>query len=241
MIDINLNLPIDTTPTDGSTNLIDSNAVFDGLATKQETLVSATNIKTINGTSVLGSGDLVVSGGSGVSGINIVVKPQSGVYYSTNPLSGTGGTTTTSMNNVYLFPFIPKNTLTINEMRVEVNVVSTGTLATMLIFDDLNGLPNNKLIESTNLDCTTTGMKTFITSFTFTAGTTYWLGVSTNGTTGFRSNNNSFALQHHASSSAIVTQYQQAHIFGSVPSTISINATTNASSLPPITIRFRQV
>ena len=34
MIDINLNLPIDTTPTNGSTNLIDSNAVFDGLATK---------------------------------------------------------------------------------------------------------------------------------------------------------------------------------------------------------------
>lgn len=31
MIDINLNLPIDTTPTDGSTNLIDSNAVFDAL------------------------------------------------------------------------------------------------------------------------------------------------------------------------------------------------------------------
>ena len=34
MIDINLNLPIDITPTDGSTNLIDSNAVFDGLALK---------------------------------------------------------------------------------------------------------------------------------------------------------------------------------------------------------------
>ena len=31
MIDINLNIPIDTTPTDGSTNLIDSNGVFDSL------------------------------------------------------------------------------------------------------------------------------------------------------------------------------------------------------------------
>ncbi len=32
------------------------------LGTKQETLVSATNIKTVNGSSILGSGDLVVSG-----------------------------------------------------------------------------------------------------------------------------------------------------------------------------------
>jgi hypothetical protein len=35
------------------------------LNSKQETLISGTNIKTINGTSVLGSGDIVISGGSG--------------------------------------------------------------------------------------------------------------------------------------------------------------------------------
>lgn len=35
------------------------------LAAKQATLVSATNIKTINGNSILGSGDLVISGGGG--------------------------------------------------------------------------------------------------------------------------------------------------------------------------------
>ena len=37
------------------------------LAAKQATLVSATNIKTINGNSILGSGDLVISGGGSVS------------------------------------------------------------------------------------------------------------------------------------------------------------------------------
>lgn len=46
-------------------------AALDG---KQATLVSATNIKTINGTSVLGSGDLVVSGGGG--GPSYVVTTQ---------------------------------------------------------------------------------------------------------------------------------------------------------------------
>lgn len=41
-----------------------TNSQYSGLAaSKQDTLVSATNIKTINGSSILGSGDLVVSGG----------------------------------------------------------------------------------------------------------------------------------------------------------------------------------
>ena len=37
------------------------------LGTKQETLISGTNIRTVNGQSLLGSTDLVVSGGSTVS------------------------------------------------------------------------------------------------------------------------------------------------------------------------------
>lgn len=50
---------------DGTTTIAPSqNAVFDALAAKQATLVSGTNIKTVNGTTLLGSGDLVVSGGS---------------------------------------------------------------------------------------------------------------------------------------------------------------------------------
>lgn len=45
-----------------------TNAQYSGLAvSKQDVLVSGTNIKTINGQSVLGSGNLVVGGGSGIS------------------------------------------------------------------------------------------------------------------------------------------------------------------------------
>lgn len=44
------------------------NSQYSGLAaSKQDTLVSGTNIKTINSNSLLGSGDLVISGGSGLS------------------------------------------------------------------------------------------------------------------------------------------------------------------------------
>ena len=54
-------ITIDSTPTDGSANAVSSDGVFDALATKQATLVSATNIKTVNGSSLLGSGDLTVN------------------------------------------------------------------------------------------------------------------------------------------------------------------------------------
>ncbi len=48
-----------------TTNAPSEDAVFDALSGKQTTLVSGTNIKTINSTSILGSGDIVISGGGG--------------------------------------------------------------------------------------------------------------------------------------------------------------------------------
>ena len=44
----------------------------DSLDSKQNTLISGTNIKTINGESILGSGNLVVGGGGGSSGPSLV-------------------------------------------------------------------------------------------------------------------------------------------------------------------------
>jgi hypothetical protein len=57
---------------------------------KQDTLVSATNIKTVNGSSILGSGNLVVGGSSGIFGIS----NSSGVYtyYATLTLAMTAAT-----------------------------------------------------------------------------------------------------------------------------------------------------
>ena len=71
------------------------------LAGKQATLVSATNIKTINGTSLLGSGDLIISGGgsSNLDGLTdvIITTPingqtlsYNGTNWVNNTLSGGG-------------------------------------------------------------------------------------------------------------------------------------------------------
>lgn len=66
------------------------------LASKQATLVSATNIKTINGNSLLGSGDLIISGGgsSNLNGLTdvIITTPINGQTLSYNGVNWVNNT-----------------------------------------------------------------------------------------------------------------------------------------------------
>lgn len=144
----------------------------------QTPLVSGTSIKTINGNSVLGSGDLVVGGGGGV---HILTKPISGRTYNLRTTGTNGGiSSTTPANVIVLCPFIPANTLTVSSLQMSVTTLTVGGLIRILVYSDLNGVPSSKLIESTSLDCSTTGTKTYTASYTFTAGTVYWLGYYAN-------------------------------------------------------------
>jgi hypothetical protein len=150
-------------------------AVYDwAVGLFQTLLVSGTNIKTINGNSVLGSGDLVVGGGGG--GIHALVKPVSGrrLTYGLTTASVTGSNFTVS--RLMLVPFIPANTFTISEILMYSNIAQPASLCRLLIYSDNNGVPDAKLYESSNLDLSTTGFKIATTTFTFNAGTTYWLG-----------------------------------------------------------------
>jgi len=143
----------------------------------QTPLVSGTDIKTINGSSVLGSGNLVVGGG----GVHVLTKPVSGRSYNVRT-TGTNGSSTfnPSANTITLYPFIPANSLTISNLQANVITATTSGLIRLLVYSDSNGVPSSKLIESTSLDCSTTGTKTYTTSYTFTAGTVYWLGYYAN-------------------------------------------------------------
>lgn len=51
-----------------SSGVVDLGTVITDISGKQDKLVSGTNIKTINGTSILGSGNITISGGSGTGG-----------------------------------------------------------------------------------------------------------------------------------------------------------------------------
>ena len=142
----------------------------------QPTLVSGTNIKTINSNTILGSGDIVLG-----SGVHILTKPVSGRLYNVRT-NGTAVNTSSSTvaNTISLYPFIPANSLTISNLQITVSTGTASGLIRLLVYSDLNGVPSSKLIESTSLDCSTAAIKTFTTSFTFTAGTVYWLGYFSN-------------------------------------------------------------
>lgn len=64
-------LTVDSVPTSASNNLVKSGGVYSALSTlganKQDTLVSGTSIKTINNTSLLGSGNISIVSASGLS------------------------------------------------------------------------------------------------------------------------------------------------------------------------------
>lgn len=143
----------------------------------QTPLVSGTDIKTINGSSVLGSGNLVVGGG----GVHVLTKPVTGRLYNVRTTGSPVNTAASTVaNTISLYPFIPANSLTISNLQITVSTGTVGGLIRLLVYSDLNGVPSSKLIESTSLDCTSAAIKTFTTSFTFTAGTVYWLGYYSN-------------------------------------------------------------
>ena len=129
------------------------------------------------------SGSSGTSGINGISGGHVLTKPVRDREYSAR-LNGTPGFTYTTpgRNGMSLYPFIPANTLTIKNLKINVASVVAGALVRILVYSDLNGVPYSKLLESTSLDASTQGDKTYTASFTFTAGTTYWLGVHSSST-----------------------------------------------------------
>lgn len=145
---------------------------------KQNALVSGTNIKTINGSSVLGSGDLSISGG--ISGIHSLLPIASTEVTSCTVNSVSLSTVNTSANWIYCHPYIPNQSITTSNLFINVQGGTVGGLARVAIYSDLNGLPNNQLYISSNLDCSTSGNKTALTTFNFLAGVRYWLVFHSN-------------------------------------------------------------
>jgi hypothetical protein len=143
----------------------------------QSQLVSGQNIKTINSNSLLESGNLIVGGG----GFHILTQPIPTWLYMAQGYNTNYGSTSLSngVNVMMLSLFYPATTFTITELSINVTTASSSSSnAKILVYsDDGFGYPRVKLIESSPLSLTTTGAKIFLTSYTFTAGTKYWMGV----------------------------------------------------------------
>ena len=185
----------------------------------QPKLVSGVNIKTINGNSLLGSGNLTISGGA--SGVHALLQPTTGQAVSASLTGANFNTTFGTANRLTAQPFIPANTFTSANLYLNVSSFGIGALARILIYSDLNGIPNTKLYESANLDCSTNGIKTATTTFTFTAGTTYWICTHASTGSGFTSFTPSGVISILISGISNIQSYVYTYTFGSAPTTLS--------------------
>jgi hypothetical protein len=168
-----------------------------------------------------------------INGINIGF----GVHTIVNP--GIGGITTNALNSVQfngtaqtanrltLVPYIPNVSYTCSNLYINVTTLISGSNARILIYSDSNYMPTTKLYESANLNCATTGIKTATTSFTFEAGTTYWLALHSSSTQGITSATTYGAYPTSYSEAIISNQYNVSVTFGSAPTTITSPSKNN--------------
>lgn len=222
---------------DGYLSIMD----YQYFATKQDGLVSGANIKTINGSSILGSGNLTVAGGGG----NVIpVPPVTGLYYMTTACMNFTDGHSLWTNELTFHPFIPMNNLTVNQFNIEVTQSAAGQSARVVIYSDLNGKPSSKLYESANIDISTTGYKTVTMSYSFTAGTLYWIGIQANGNNGrLRAVLNTNTMLSWSVASTTSTSYSTliytALIFNSLPATIPPATIFYQGNGVPFVLKFR--
>lgn len=121
------------------------------------------------------------SGGGGLQGPHALIPLASGNITSPIIQSISSGSSSTFVGNrINAYPFIPNQNITTSNLYVFVAGGSAGSLCRIAIYDDLNGYPNNRLYLSSDLDLSTNGQKTALTTFNFVAGTIYWLAFHGN-------------------------------------------------------------
>lgn len=115
------------------------------------------------------------------TGIHTLRKPISGQYTSAFVCGGNAQNSSYATDDLMVYPYYPANSFNASNFSIRVNSSSVGGLCKILVYSDLNGIPDQKLYQSNVLDCSTLGVKTSITtSFSFSSGTAYWIGITTN-------------------------------------------------------------
>ena len=131
-----------------------------GLASKQDTLISGTNIKTINNTSILGTGDITISGGSGLylHSITATLTDQSSASTLTGAISiiSTVGTSYSDLTSAD-YTVITGSSLAISGgLTATAQLATDGTSAYITIFDPLGSVFTSYEITAITLDTVTT-------------------------------------------------------------------------------------
>ena len=234
------------------------------IATKQDTLVSATNIKTINGTTVLGAGDLVVGdvidanvrGGAAnlnarLGTISNFASPNAGgvipgQFYD-NSFQGTASALLSgAANRIDLAPYYTSQTFDIDQIGVSVSsAVAASTVKIVIYSADANGWPDIVLYESSPIDTSIINYRFEALTFTFNSGVQYWVGVRSSSTASMRTINPSSAVNlgltsSSATSYATILRRTLTYATAATSPWVFVNSDRVANISPP-SIRFRAV
>ena len=96
--------------------------------------------------------------------------------------TGAGGAATGTLagaaNRMDIFPFIPRDDLTLDRLAVNVTTLIAGALGKIVVYSsDATGRPASLLLETADLDFSTAGVKPATVALTLRRGVTCWLGI----------------------------------------------------------------
>lgn len=118
-------------------------------------------------------------GGGGLQGVHApIIRSGSAVTYMVSSVLSFPASAAVPQR-IYAMPFIPINTFTSASFFISCTTAVASALGRILIYSSSDGRPDQKMYESADLDLSTTGIKTAVASFSFTAGTTYFICVHT--------------------------------------------------------------
>lgn len=115
----------------------------------------------------------------GQGNIPILIPPAGEMILTT---TGAGGTTASSLagaaGRLDLFPFQPRADLSTDRVFVNCTTAVAGALARVVLYTaDPNGRPDALILESDDLDLSTTGAESAIVTLSLRQGRTVWLGI----------------------------------------------------------------
>lgn len=174
-------------------------------------------------------------GKNGIQGVSNILPFQTGKNISSAFLCSQSAVIGLSGNVIYATPFLPAFNANYNALSIFIALGAPSALGKILIYDDLNGVPNNLLFESSNIDASTTGKKTVNTSGTFLAGVTYylclWISVNAVQT---RATLASSVSSIRLSTNTPLTYYRRTVTYGSAPN--PFGAVQPVTSNPPLIV-----
>ena len=160
------------------------------IAIKDEGVVKTSDVNSIDftgaGVTATNVGNAVTvnipsGGGGAVTGLQSAVFSTLFNFRTSNALTAINTTGHGTNDGMQYFPYIPNTTFTCVEFSINVTTAQATGSARICVYSSINNAPANLLYGSPDISCSTTGTKTSgISSFVFTKGTTYWLGLQAN-------------------------------------------------------------